>query len=382
MERFPAVSRFRAARTLVAGAATLLALAPAGRAQSFTSTVFATGAGVSGTQPDSITIGGGHVFVEYGNGASSSAPLGTGGASTIAEYDFSGRAVATFSALGSVDGLRFNPNTGLLWVLQNQDGNPALKTIDPASGLTTSYAYPAAFSSSPARGFDDATFAGGQTYLSYTNPANAGDPILYSATLGNGVVNLGAPVLAFGDPGTNTATGKTGTIPLNDPDSLGQTPGGGLLLSSGDDGSLTTVNNPGTANQSFSFVSVTDGTTGKNVSGVDDTVFASSATQGLLVADTKDNTIYKVTGPFQPGEAFSSVGSTHSLDTLDLTTGVATSISGGLFADGASPHGLGFLPAAPVPEASTTVSFGLLLALGLGGLVIAARKKKASSPRR
>ena len=33
---------------------------------------------------------------------------------------------------------------------------------------------------------------------------------------------------------------------------------------------------------------------------------------------------------------------------------------------------------APVPEASTTVSFGLLLALGMGGLVVAARRKKAA----
>jgi len=30
-----------------------------------------------------------------------------------------------------------------------------------------------------------------------------------------------------------------------------------------------------------------------------------------------------------------------------------------------------------VPEASTTVSLGLLLALGMGGLVVAARRKKA-----
>ncbi|MGI4790252.1 MAG: LamG domain-containing protein [Janthinobacterium lividum] len=36
------------------------------------------------------------------------------------------------------------------------------------------------------------------------------------------------------------------------------------------------------------------------------------------------------------------------------------------------------VPAA-VPEASTTVSFGLLLALGMGGVVIAARKKKAAA---
>ncbi|MGI4788604.1 MAG: hypothetical protein ACRYFS_07115 [Janthinobacterium lividum] len=36
------------------------------------------------------------------------------------------------------------------------------------------------------------------------------------------------------------------------------------------------------------------------------------------------------------------------------------------------------LPAA-VPEASTTVSFGLLLAFGMGGVVVAARKKKAAA---
>lgn len=34
---------------------------------------------------------------------------------------------------------------------------------------------------------------------------------------------------------------------------------------------------------------------------------------------------------------------------------------------------------APVPEASTTVSFGLLLMLGLGGVVLAARKKKQTA---
>ena len=33
---------------------------------------------------------------------------------------------------------------------------------------------------------------------------------------------------------------------------------------------------------------------------------------------------------------------------------------------------------APVPEASTTVSLGLLLALGLGGLVVTARRKKTA----
>ena len=34
---------------------------------------------------------------------------------------------------------------------------------------------------------------------------------------------------------------------------------------------------------------------------------------------------------------------------------------------------------AAVPEASTTVSFGLLLALGLGSMVVAAKKRKSVS---
>jgi hypothetical protein len=41
---------------------------------------------------------------------------------------------------------------------------------------------------------------------------------------------------------------------------------------------------------------------------------------------------------------------------------------------------LTFSPSA-VPEASTTISFGLLLALGLGALVVAAKRKKASIAR-
>jgi len=372
-------SRFAAARAIIAGTALLLAAASAGQAQSFTSTIFAKGANVSGTGPDSITIGGGHVFVEYGNGTSSTAPLGTGGASTIAEYDYSGNAVATFSALGSVDGLRYNPSSNLLYVLQNQDGNPALETIDPTNGITTKYAYPAGFSSNPGRGFDDATFTGGKTFLSYTNPKGVvGAPVIYSATLGNGMVNLGSPVLSYGDSGTNTANGTTtdGSAFQNDPDSLDQTPNGSLLQTSGDDGALTTVTNPGTAGQSVRFVSLVDGA-GSNLSGLDDTVFAPSAASSLLVADTKNNTIYKVTGPFQAGGAYSSIGSTNSLDSVDLTTGLATSISDGLFLPGSSPHGLGFLPAA-VPEASTTVSFGLLLMLGLGGLAAARKKKNAA----
>ena len=47
---------------------------------------------------------------------------------------------------------------------------------------------------------------------------------------------------------------------------------------------------------------------------------------------------------------------------------------------GITPQGNAPVPATPpsVPEASTTVSFGLLLALGMGGTVVAAKRKKAA----
>lgn len=42
-------------------------------------------------------------------------------------------------------------------------------------------------------------------------------------------------------------------------------------------------------------------------------------------------------------------------------------------------NGASYASSAPVPEASTTVSFALLLALGAGGMAVAAKRKKATS---
>lgn len=358
------MTRIRTAQALLA-AAGLLALAPSAHAQ-FTSSVFTTGANVSATGPDSITVGGGHVFVQYGNGAASNKPLGTGGASTIAEYDLAGNVLNTFSALGSADGVRYNPYTNLLWVLQNQDGNSALETIDPTTGATTHYTYTSPLAN---RGYDDVNFTGGKAYLSFSNPANSTDastPVIFQATLGAGTVGL-TSILNAGGPGQLSKD--------TDVDSLDLTTSGGLLLTGGDDATLTSVNSPGTAGQTSQTVALTD-SKGNRLSGLDDTLFALPGAQTLLVSDTKNNTIYAVTGPFMPGAYYGSIGSTNSVDSVDLATGVATSISDGLFAAGSSPHGLAFLPSSPVPEASTTVSLGLLLMLGLGGMV-AARKKRA-----
>ena len=83
--------------------------------------VFATGAAVNGTAPDSVTTGNGSVWVEYGNNADST---GAGGSSTIVQYsERTGAIQFQYSIAGSVDGLKIDPVTGVVWALQNQDGN-------------------------------------------------------------------------------------------------------------------------------------------------------------------------------------------------------------------------------------------------------------------
>jgi DNA-binding beta-propeller fold protein YncE len=53
------------------------------------------------------------------------------GHSTIVEYDHSGKIDHTYQISGYVDGLKFDPVTGEIWALQNQDGNSTLSIIDP-----------------------------------------------------------------------------------------------------------------------------------------------------------------------------------------------------------------------------------------------------------
>ena len=126
-------------------AALLIALgASAQAAPTASSSVFATGTNpmVNGTQPDSVTIGGGSVWIEYGNGADST---GASGASTIVQYSPGGAVQHTYSIPGLVDGLKFNPVTGKVWALQNNDGNATLSIIDPTTHAVSgplSYAAP------------------------------------------------------------------------------------------------------------------------------------------------------------------------------------------------------------------------------------------------
>src|SRR5215467_11899526 len=136
-------------------------------------TTFATGTAVNATGPDSIALSGNSVWVSYTNGADS---RGLNGSSTIVQYKRNGEVRHTYSIAGSVDGLKVDPRTGLVWALQNQDGNSTLSLIDPKARTITG-PIPYAVTSS-AHGYDDVVFRGNQVFLSYTNPAASTDPII------------------------------------------------------------------------------------------------------------------------------------------------------------------------------------------------------------
>ena len=95
---------------------------------------FATGTAVNATGPDSIAFSKNSVWISYTNGADST---GLSGSSTVVQYGLNGKVRHTYSIAGSVDGLKQDPRTGLLWALQNQDGNSTLSLINPGKGTVS-----------------------------------------------------------------------------------------------------------------------------------------------------------------------------------------------------------------------------------------------------
>jgi hypothetical protein len=323
--------------------------------------VFATGSAVGATGPDSVTAGNGSVWIEYGNGADST---GAGGSSTIVQYNAANGAIQhQYTISGSVDGLKIDPATGLVWALQNQDANSTLSLINPTTHTVSaplSYAPPYAYTTpgTAARGYDDVAFNGSKVFLSYTNPASPTDPVVQQLNQGH---NPAGP-LTTTDILTN---GQTGTN--SDTDSLKTTPNGSLVLTSegdgpgsGSNGVITLISNPGTPGQSMQNVLVGDGH-GNNVEGMDDVLFPGATSGDLFFTDGVNNAVYeaKVSG-LNPNTPIASLASFGELGLVDLTTGIATPfITGGNVPGGilGSPHGIDFIPTA-VPEPASLVLLG------------------------
>jgi DNA-binding beta-propeller fold protein YncE len=320
---------------------------PGGIPMTVTTSVFATASGVADPSgatvkaPDSISIFNGSIWMVYTNGASKTC---SGGNSTIVQYSLDDDPLQIYSVPNYVDGLRGNPIDGKIWALQCEDGNSTVTVIDPATHALSAPLTYAVLSNS--QGYDDAVFSGGSIFFSHTNPANAGDPLIEQLVPGSNPLAFSATLLAFGATGTNLATGEVQPIPGNDPDSLILTPNGSLMLTSGDDGALIFVGNPGGAN-TVSFLQLLDPSTGAPLAspaGLDDGVFATAAAGTFYVSDTGNNQILAihVTGLI-PGSLFASVGSLNEFAMVDVGTGKLTPLVTAMNA----PHGATFLPDPP-----------------------------------
>jgi hypothetical protein len=289
--------------------------------------------------PDSIAVANGDVWVAYTNGADST---GLSGFSTIVEYDRSGHIEHTYQIKGYVDGLKFDPFTGDIWALQNQDGNSTLSIIDPQDHTVSqplSYAVP-----SGTRGYDDVVFTHGKEFMSYTNPANPGDATLVQLTNGNdpdGPLTTKA-ILKFGDQGINLETGKMEVIPQNDPDSLKLAPNGDLLFASGSDQVIIDVHDAGTAHQTVAFTKVQGVPAG---AGLDDVLKVDASAGTFYLSDTANNRVLTVhaTG-LNTNDYFASVG--NAFGEVDPLTGQFTALVSAANAPGfkfGSAHGAEFV---------------------------------------
>lgn len=329
----PRISGFRFVQALAIASALCLS-SGAAQAASFSSSVFATGSAVSSTSPDSVTFGGGSLWVEYSNGASSSNYTGN---STIVQYSTSGSVQNTYSLGGNVDGLKYNPNTGVVWALQNQDGNSQLSIINPASKVISTFQYASPVSTT--RGFDDAAFIGNNVFLSQTNPTSTSDAVVVR-------LNNATPTTPVSFSTVLTGAGILAT----DPDSLKSTPTGGLVLTGESDGALTFITNPGTSSQTASSVKLS-GANAFAIGSPDDSVYATADSGTFYVTDTSANTVYAISASgLTPGVSlFVNVG--NAFGSVDPSTGVVTPII-----TGTGLHGAEFV-ASPEPA-----SIGMALA--------------------
>lgn len=332
----------RVVKPLVTGAAILSALVSVQSSERAIAAEITTSPGYSvsifalnppnTSSPDSVAIDGNKVYIGYGDGTKSDGSDNL--PSTVAEFTMNGKLVRTFSVPGHNDGLRVDPTTHQVYALLNQDGNPKLTIINPRTGAEQTYTLP---SINGGGGYDDLVFLKGQIFIDASEPeldSNGvnNNPVLGTLTLSGGQATV-TPVLSGNTTAVDSATGQTITLNLTDPDSLGITPDGGLVIDGEADRNLVTVTNPGTPQQRVSVVSHPDFV-------ADDTIFAPAAKSSLLVADTSGGAVYLIKGYFDPGTAYISAASTGSVGTFDTTSGAFSPVITGL----GSPHGLGFLP--------------------------------------
>jgi hypothetical protein len=314
-------------------------------ASGFTLATFATAPSGS-SAPDSIAVVKNTVWIAYGNGGK---PDGSGGAkSTIVEYSNQGQLLRSLTIVGHNDGLRLDPRTNKLWAMQNEDSDPNLVIIDPATGTMAKYT----FGKTPhGGGYDDIAFKGDAIYVSASNPTadpkgNVAGPSIVRATLAADHTVAVTPVLPGMPSAVDMTTGKTTVLNLTDPDSLIVTPSGDLLLDDQGDAELVLVH-PSSSKPEAKVLPLAGGVQ------VDDTVFATSTHGYLLVADRDANVVYKLEAPgWVRGTAFSASTGVAASTKPPVTPAIPAYVGQVNFHTGAvvpvvsnlvSPHGMAFV---------------------------------------
>jgi hypothetical protein len=306
--------------------------------------VFAKGVNGKFSAPDSIAVLNDHVFIGYGDGND---PAGADGKSNqIVEYDSQGHLLYVYTVVGHNDGLKVDPSTGQIWAMQNEDANPNLVIIDPATHTQKLYT----FAAPPPHGggYDDIVFRNGKVYFSASNPANNPNqaPAIVEATFVGSTIDV-TPALNGNATAVNSVTGTTVTLNLQDPDSMTLTPSNDILLDSQSDSELVLLHRPGMSSQSVTVIPLSSpfGTPQ-----ADDTLFVPSDEGFMLVSDTPADTVYAIRkNRFVSGTAFtaavgapdSSGNSVGFVGVLDLSFGDLRPVVTGF----QSPHGMGFVKA-------------------------------------
>lgn len=295
--------------------------------------IFARGT-ASYFNPDAITVDDHFVYVAYANNTAKNGSDGR--PSTVVQYKRNGQVDHIYSIIGHCDGMRLNPSSHQLWALVNNDGNPAMYTIDPQTSAIKKYA----FSSAPhGGGYDDVVFTNGQAFISASNPTlNSSGinvfPAIDRVTLSGSTAQL-TSVLEGDASAFDITTQKVVKLNLVDPDSMSVDPAGDVILVDQGGSELVALSHAGTSSQMATRLA-----TGTQI---EDPIWATNQHGVLFIVDGKANAVYTATTQFIPGTVYvaspNDSGVASFVGTMDMTTGIITPVLVGF----RSPTGLLFV---------------------------------------
>jgi len=296
------------------------------------------------SKPDSIAIVGGNVWIAYGNTGKKDGA--DGAVSQIVEYTIGGTILKTLKITGHNDGMKLNPASGKVWAMQNEDGNPTLIVIDPATDELENYVLPPA---GHGGGYDDVVFKNGEAFLTASAPDTDGGkinpgPSVVRATIAAGAKVNVEPVFPGAPTITDMVSGKTETLNLTDPDSITLAPNGDLVMTSQDDSELIYIQAASAKAPKGKVLHLL------NDVKVDDTTFVTASQGFLLVADTAADIVWKVTAPqWSVGTAFSAMSGVDASKTAKEQAGYLGALNEKngelkpIIANMKAPHGLAFV---------------------------------------